>query len=106
MSNETYAQLSEWLIQLTGPPITVFTLWYGLTVRWWSFWIGRALMVSSASFALLIDLSLAQYWFEWVPPMWQVLAVLALVCAGAWLKLTALVIEKRTLPRLWDWLRR
>lgn len=99
MSTQTAAHLAEWLVQFTGPPVTAFTIWYGLTVRWWTFWIGRALLTSSLAFSLLIDVSLAQYWFNWVAPPWLIVVVLALVCAGAWLKLTALVIEKRRARR-------
>lgn len=85
---------AELWVELTAPAVTLFTLGYLLTVRWWTFWIGRALLVSSLAFSLLIDVSVVTYWFGWVPPTWLVHVVLGLVCAGAYLKLLALVIEK------------
>lgn len=82
------------LVMAAAPAATIFPLWYGLTVRWWTFWIGRAMLTSSTALALLLDLSLTQRYFMWIAPPWLLLSVLALVCAGAWLKLISLVIEK------------
>lgn len=82
------------LVILAAPAATIFPIWYGLTVRWWSFPIGVALLTSSTALALLLNLSLSQRFFQWAAPTWLLLTVLGLVCAGAYLKLAALVIEK------------
>lgn len=84
------------LVLAAAPAATLFPLLYGFTVRWWTFWIGRALMVSSTGLGLLIDISLIYQWLGDNYALRDVvrLTVYAFICAGAWLKLTALVIEK------------
>lgn len=92
----TVDQAAQWLVYAAAPPVTVFVVLYAFTTPWWSTWIGRALLVSSIGFALLIDLSVLYQWLgaDYLGRAAVRLTVLSLVCAGAWLKLTALLTEK------------
>lgn len=93
MSADTAAVL---LIVIAAPAATIFPLWYGLTVRWWTFWIGRALMMSSLGLGLLIDISLVYQWLgdDYFLRDIVRLTVYSIIAAGAWLKLISLAIEK------------
>jgi hypothetical protein len=85
------------LVLLAAPAATLFPLIYGFTVRWWTFWIGRALMVSSTALGLLIDISLIYNWLGDDYFLRDVvrLTVFGMIAAGAWLKLIAILVEKR-----------
>jgi hypothetical protein len=93
MSADTAAVL---LVLSAAPAATLFPLIYGLTVRWWTFWIGRALMVSSTGLGLLIDISLIYNWLGDDYALRDVvrLTVYAFITLGAWLKLVAILLEK------------
>ena len=84
------------LVLSAAPPATLFPLIYGFTVRWWTFPIGRALMVSSTALGLLIDISLLYNWLGDDYYLRDVvrLTVFSLISAGAWLKLVAILLEK------------
>lgn len=86
------------LVCATAPAITLFVLIYGITSPWYRSMIGRALMVSSTGFALLVDLVLVYQWLGDEYPLRDVvrITVFALVCLGAWLKLIAILTEKLT----------
>lgn len=94
MSPDTAAVL---LVVSAAPPATLFPLIYGFTVRWWTFPIGRALMVSSTALGLLVDISLAYQWLGDDYYLRDVvrLTVFSLISLGAWLKLVAILLEKR-----------
>ena len=84
------------LVLSAAPPATLFPLIYGFTVRWWTFPIGRALMVSSSALGMLIDISLLYNWLGDDYALRDVvrLTVFSLISAGAWLKLVAILLEK------------
>lgn len=88
--------MALWIVRLGALPLTLFVLLYGLTVRWWEFWIGRALMVSSTGTAALIDLALLNREigrsYALAEPL--LLAVLVFMSAGGVLKLIALLVDK------------
>ena len=94
MSADTVAVL---LVLVAAPPATLFPLIYGFTVRWWTFWIGRALLTSSVGLALLIDISLLYKWLgdDYLLRDIVRLTVYAIIAVGAWLKLASILIEKR-----------
>lgn len=94
MSNADIAAVV--LVAATAPAATLFAIIYGFTTPWWRTAIGRALLVSSTALALLVDISLLYKVFgdNYVLRDAVRLTVYALVCAGAWLKLAALVVEK------------
>jgi hypothetical protein len=84
------------LIGATAPAITLFCLIYGFTSPWYKTLIGRALFVSSTGLALLVDISLL---YKWLGDNYFLrdlvrLSVYGFICAGAWLKLAAVVSEK------------
>jgi hypothetical protein len=84
------------LIWISAVPQTLFIGIYGLTNHWWLSWIGRALFASSFGLALLLDLSLFQYYFPTVlgEQPWLTNVILVIVAAGANLKLFALLLDK------------
>jgi hypothetical protein len=95
--------LSPWadvvaLVLVAGiaPPATLFAIIYGLTVPWWQTLIGRAMLVSSAGLALLVDISLLYQWLgdDYAQRDTVRLAVFGLVFLGAWFKFLALMLEK------------
>jgi hypothetical protein len=95
--------LSPWadvvaLILVAGiaPPATLFAIIYGFTVPWWQTLIGRAMLVSSAGLALLVDISLLYQWLgdDYAQRDTVRLAVFGLVFLGAWFKFLALMLEK------------
>jgi hypothetical protein len=90
-----------WIVRVGAVPLTLFVLLYGFTVRWWEFWIGRALMVSSTGTAALIDLALLnrQIGREYALAEPLLLAVLVFMSAGGVLKLVALLVDKVPLWR-------
>ena len=94
MSADTAAIL---LVVAAAPAATLFPFAYAWIARgiWWRTWTGRALMTSSTALALLIDISLAYQAFGDNYALRDVvrLTVFALIAAGAWLKLGALVYE-------------
>ena len=93
MSADTAAVL---LVLAAAPPATIFPLIYGFTVRWWTFWIGRALLTSSVGLALLIDISLMYKWLgdDYLLRDIVRLTVYAILATGAWLTLFAILREK------------
>lgn len=86
------------LIIAAAPAQTAFVLIYGLTVRgWWKLVTGRALFTKALGLALLIDISVAYHFLGDNYALREVvrLSVFALIAAGAWLQLGALIYEKR-----------
>lgn len=85
------------LIIAAAPPATVFPFAYAWIARgiWWRTPIGRALMTSSTALALLIDISIAYKAFgdDYALRDAVRLSVFALIAAGTWLKLGALLYE-------------
>lgn len=87
------------LVLIAAPPATLFPFAYAWISRglWWRTRPGRALMTSSTGLALLIDISLAYQAFGDDYFLREVvrLSVFALIGAGAWLTLGALLAEHR-----------
>lgn len=87
------------LVLIAAPAATAFPFAYGWISRdvWWRTPAGRAIMTSSVGLALLIDISLAYQAFGDNYPGREVvrLTVFALIAAGAWLNLGALIYEHR-----------
>lgn len=85
-----------WLVWIAFGCILPFVLIYGFTVKWWTFWIGQALLISSIGFAALTGLIVLLRWLG--PDYWGrvyvVNSVLTLVMLGAAWKLTAVLIDK------------
>ena len=94
MTADTAAVL---LVVAAAPAATLFPFLYGWVARrvWWRNPTGRALMTSSTALALLIDISLVYQAFgdDYALRDAVRLTVFALIAAGAWLKLGALVYE-------------
>lgn len=88
--------LSLWIVSIGAPATTLFVILYGVTVRWWEFWIGRALMVSSTGMALLVDIALLNRILPPEYPLQQelLLTLLVFISAGGVLKLLALLVDK------------
>lgn len=83
------------LVIAAAIPATLFVILYPiLSPQFWRTWIGRALETSSFGLAILLDLSLVAKWFGWQAPRVSVLVILAIIAAGAWLKVVALVMNK------------
>lgn len=95
MSTQDLALL---VVEITAPAQTLFILIYGSGIwsKWWRSLIGRALFTKALGLALLLDVSLANQWWGPYPHMAEVgLAVLSLVMVGAYLQLTALLLDMR-----------
>lgn len=94
MTADTAAVL---LVVAAAPAATLFPFLYAWVGRhvWWRNPTGRALMTSSTALALLIDISLVYQAFgdDYALRDAVRLTVFALIAAGAWLKLGALVYE-------------
>lgn len=88
--------LAIWVLRVGAPATSLFVLLYGFTVRWWEFWIGRALMVSSTGMALLCDVALLNRVFPDGYPLQQdvILTLLCFISMGGFLKLIALLVDK------------
>ena len=84
------------LIVGTAPAITLFTVLYGLTTKWWQQWIGRALFLSSMGLALLVDISLLYRVLGDDYALRDVvrLTVYSIIFLGAWFKLIALGVTR------------
>lgn len=89
------------LVALTAAFINPFVVLYAFTRPWWRSEIGQALLVSSASLALLVDISLLYQWLGDDYALRDVvrLTVYSLVCLGSFLKLRALLTESRRRDR-------
>lgn len=87
--------LALWLIIAAAPPATLFPFCFAYISRgiWWRNPAGRALMTSSTGLALLIDISLVYQWLGDDYALRDVvrLTVFAIIAAGAWQKLYALL---------------
>lgn len=81
-----------------APPLTLFPFYFGWVARgiWYRNFPGFAIMISTTSLAALMDLTLAyRVWGDY-PYREQILvAVLAGIFAGAWLKFVGLIYESR-----------
>lgn len=88
--------LSLWIVRVGAITLTLFVLLYAFSVRWWEFWIGRALMVSSTGTAGLIDLALLNRVIgrEYALAEPLLLSVLVFMSMGGVLKLVALLVDK------------
>lgn len=88
--------LAIWVLRIGAPATSLFVFLYGFTVRWWEFWIGRALMVSSTGMALLCDVALLNRVYPKGYPLQEdvVLTLLCFISMGGFLKLTALLVDK------------
>jgi hypothetical protein len=84
------------LAWLTAPPTTAFVFVYGLTTRWYrNGFLGYALMISSLGLAMLMDASLAYRLLgEYQLRPVILFIIFSFICAGAWLKFIALIVEK------------
>lgn len=82
------------LVWAAAVPQTVFIVGYGFLNDWWTSWVGRALFTSSLALALLLDVSLVSYYYPDLIPAWVSNIILVVVVAGAFLKLTALTLDK------------
>jgi hypothetical protein len=96
-----YDPLTMWIVGFGAASTTLFVLLYGFTVRWQQTWIGRALMVSSAGTAGLLDVALAN---RVLPQDYRlqhdlILIVLVFMSTGGCLKLLALLLDKVPLWR-------
>lgn len=94
MSADTAAIM---LVLIAAPAATLFPICFAWISRgiWWRNPAGRALMTSSTALALLIDISLL---YQWLGDDYALrdavrLSVYALIAAGAWQKLYALLRE-------------
>ena len=87
--------IALWLVIAAAPPATLFPFFFAWISRgiWWRNPAGRALMTSSTALALLIDISLVYQWLGDDYALRDVvrLTVFALIAAGAWQKLYALL---------------
>lgn len=91
----SYTTMVDYLVIAAAIPATAFVVLYPiLSPQFWRSWIGRALFTSSLGLALLLDLSLAAKWFEWLAPRAVLTGILIVIALGAWLKLAALLREK------------
>lgn len=98
----SYETMVDYLVIAAAVPATLFVVLYPLlSPQFWQTWIGRALFTSSAGLAALLDLTLLSKWFELLVPRELLSLILALIAAGAWLKLGALVLAKRAAFRSW-----
>lgn len=93
MSADTAAIL---LVLAAAPAQTLFIVIYGFGSPWWRSLVGRALFTKALGLALLVDLSLLYHWLGDGYYLRDVvrLSVYALITAGAWLQLVALLKEK------------
>lgn len=89
------------IIGCAAPPATGFVLLYAFTVRWWTFWIGRALFISTTGMTALIDLSLLFNWLGNDYPGRDIVrnTVFFYVALGAALKFASILIDKLPLWR-------
>jgi hypothetical protein len=86
-------QIALWLVIIAAVPQTLFVALYGFASPWWRSQTGRAIFTKAFSMALLLDLSLVNYW--WGPINVDASnAVIALVAVGCWLQFVALAAEK------------
>jgi hypothetical protein len=92
VSADTWAVV---LVIIAAPPATLFPFCFAYISRgiWWRNPTGRALMTSSTGLALLIDISLLYNWLgdDYALRDAVRLTVFAVIAAGAWLKLGALL---------------
>lgn len=92
----TANQAVQWLVYGAAAASTLFTVLYGFTVPWWHTAIGRALLVSSAALALLLDLSVMYQVFgqNYLARDFIRVTIMVAIFAGTLLKLGALLDEK------------
>lgn len=93
MSADTAAVL---LVLAAAPAVTIYPIWYGLTLPWWKTAIGRALMVSSTALAELVDISLLYQWLGDDYYFRDVvrLTVYTQITCGAWMLLGAFASQR------------
>lgn len=89
------------IVVAAAPFATLFAFAYMLTRPWWTTAIGRAMLVSSLSLALLIDISLL---YQWLGDNYALrdavrLTVFTLILAGVVFKCWALFAPARFRPR-------
>lgn len=92
----TADQMVQWMVYGAAAASTLFTVLYGFTVPWWQTSIGRALLVSSAALALLLDLSVAYQVFgqNYLARDFIRVSIMVAIFVGTLLKLGALLDEK------------
>lgn len=78
-------------LEVTGVAATAFPFIYTLAGPWWRSQIGRALVVSDISLALLVDVALLADWFDWIIPTHVVSGIVALIAVAALLRNLAVV---------------
>lgn len=83
------------LLSITGVAATAFPFLYTWISPWWKTAWGRALVVSDVSLALLVDLALLSYWFDWSLSQHLITAVYALIALAAVLRVVALLSTRR-----------
>lgn len=69
-------------------------LLYGLLAPWYRSVFGRARVVAEVGFVALLDLALYAHWSHHFLPDWLRLTVYAVIAAGAWMWLGAIVEEQ------------
>lgn len=79
------------LLTITGVAATLFPVIYTLIAPWWKSMIGRALVLSDISLALLVDIALLAYWFHWVISTHVTTAILVLIAAAAVMRCLAII---------------
>lgn len=91
----TFENIILWLITLAAPAQTLFVLIYGTRSPWYRSLLGRALFTKALALGLLLDLSLVAHWWPDYPGQKPItIIIVALVLAGAWLQLAALLRER------------
>ena len=82
------------LITAAAVASTAALVLYGLFAPWYRSVIGRARVAAEFGWVALLDLVLYVHWSRDVVPDWVALTLYALIAAGAWLWLGAVVHEQ------------
>lgn len=92
MSNQDWQVV---ILTIAGVAATLFPIAYAtVAAPWYRSQFGRSLMISETSLAVLIDMSLAAYWFHFVVPPPLVTGIFTLIALGSCLRLAALLHEQ------------
>lgn len=80
-------------LTITGAAATLFPFLYSALTggRCWRSQIGRALIFSDVSLALLVDLALLAYWFHWTLSPHVSTGITALIAVSALLRCWAVI---------------
>ena len=72
----------------------LFVILYLITAPFYRSDAGRASWMMTLSVALLLDVSLVSYWFDWTVPEWLARTIYVLILCACALKFWALVHEQ------------